>query len=351
MQKWNKVLGIFCMLALFNCIEPFEPGGNIIAPQLVVSGEFTNLPGPHTITLSYTSINSRLKVKSNQFPRGAEVFIEEDNGSIQQLTTTGGGVYKTAAGSNGVPGKKYRLIIELQDGTIYRSAYEQMPEEVEVRQVYSQFRLDDQSNNVPGVFDVLVDSDDRQGEQNFYKWSWEHYYKLDYCNIFKRPNDETNYAQKCCNDCWGIDREEELFTITSDKLFDGKPISGKQVAEVPYDSREPYFILVKQQSLTFGYFEFWRLIREQLDNTGGIFDKTPSTIYSNIVSETNPEEQVLGYFGVVSESIVPFYVDRSGLEIPPPQPGEGVRYSVTPTCLSCVDGALRSSRAPIGWEE
>jgi hypothetical protein len=353
MHRWSRVAVVFCLLiiGLANCVEPFEPGGNIIPPQLVVSGEFTNRPGPHTIALSYTSINSKLKVKSNQFPKGAQVQIEEDGGPTLLLETTGGGIYKTALGVAGVPGRKYRIRIQLQDGTIYRSSYEQMPAEVVVDQVYSEFRLDRQDNGVPGFFDVLLDSDDEAGVSNYYKWSWEHYYKLDYCNIFKRPNDETNYAQKCCNDCWGIDRREEMFTVTSDKLFDGQPIKAQAIAEVPYDSRDPYYILVKQQALTFGYFEYWRLVREQLDNTGGIFDKTPSTIYCNVTSESNPDEQVLGYFGVVSETVIPFYVDRDDLEISPPSPGAGISYSVTPTCLSCIDGQLRSSRAPIGWEE
>jgi hypothetical protein len=136
--------------------------------------------------------------------------------------------------------------------------------------------------------------------------------------------------------------------LFSDSYYNGKQITGLPVLKIPYDSREPYFVQVRLRSLTESAYQFWRTVSEQINNSGGIFDKPPITIKGNVFNVDNPDEQVLGFFGVSSIYETQMYISRDHItELP-----FGVinpTYNEFPGCRECEVGPFRTDIKPEGW--
>lgn len=59
-----------------------------------------------------------------------------------------------------------------------------------------------------------------------------------------------------------------------------------------------YSMLVKQYAISREEYEFWNTIKTMTENTGGLYDVTPISVTGNIMSLSDPEEIVLGFFSV-----------------------------------------------------
>jgi hypothetical protein len=74
-----------------------------------------------------------------------------------------------------------------------------------------------------------------------------------------------------------------------------------------------YSLLVKQYSLTEQSFNYWEKLKGNNQNSGGLYDSQPQKVMGNVVCITNPNEEVLGYFGVSSVSSHRIFVTRNDL--------------------------------------
>jgi hypothetical protein len=94
---------------------------------IVIEGNITDQPGPHTVRISRTVL---IDVE-DKFPpvKNALVSIEDDENNIIQLEETASGVYQIASWS-GIPGKTYTLKV-IVDGVKY-TASSKMPKPLEI---------------------------------------------------------------------------------------------------------------------------------------------------------------------------------------------------------------------------
>ena len=121
MQKFIQLYAIIvCLIALSSCTKVITVNLNDAAPQLVIQGNITNVPGVTTVTISRT-INYAL---DNIFPSvsGAIVkIIDSTNGTTATLNETTTGTYQTSS-LQGIQGHTYLLNVQVNGGTYKASS-------------------------------------------------------------------------------------------------------------------------------------------------------------------------------------------------------------------------------------
>lgn len=341
------------LLSLASCITPFDPDLTNENPKLTVEGTITDMPGPYIIKLSYSTSYTSGDKKSTNAIRDARVFISDDAGNTEELTfTNNAGTYVTAAeGIRGVAGRYYTLRVEFPTGKVYESLPEYMPPAPEIDTLFAEYR-DVSGTFVQGEFDVFLETEDPVEEKNFYLWKWKHYAQLDYCQTYLRnfPSPPTWFARYCCGECYAIETCAGCINIGNDQLVNGKRLSRIPLLTFEYNSRAPYYVQAEQYSLTASAYDFWKTARDLVNNSGGVFDKPPVTVKGNLVCVTDPNEQVLGYFGASSVKTKAVYFRRDNIPTFP--------YTSTPQytidnfngCLACEESIYRTAKKPSQWD-
>lgn len=155
-NKYSIAVLLFFMPFL-SCKKVLDTNIKNVAPQIVITGEVNNLPGPYTVTISKT-VNY---TNDNVFPpvSGAVAYIT-GNGVTDTLTETIPGTYTTHS-IKGVPGGSYTLYVAAEGQTY--TATSVMPQPVSLDSVG--YKLDD-DKKINGV----VHFQDQPGIANYYQF-------------------------------------------------------------------------------------------------------------------------------------------------------------------------------------
>jgi len=347
-----RSMSILAFFLLSYCVTPFDPQLDNDDPKLTVEGTITDKPGPYAIKLTYSAAYSNSEQIFGRYPDlGTKVYISDSEGNEEQLTYTRSGTYVTSAnGIRGEAGRHYILRIELPNGKIYESVPEYMPESQEIDTLYSEYR-DLEGQFLQGEFDVFLETEDPAGENNYYRWKWSHYNRLDYCMeyLLTFPSPPVWIGRYCCTECYKIETCAGCINIGSDRLVDGKKIARIPLMTFPYDSRLPYFVQAEQYSLNETAYEFWSTASDLINNSGGVFDKPPVTVKGNVFNITDPDEQVLGYFGASSVKVKAVFFRRDHI---PSFPYSSIpQYSSDNSnrCEPCEESGVRTGKKPSEW--
>ncbi len=299
---------IFSVLFIFtSCIDRFQPEVDKYDGVLVVDGGITNEPGPYTVKLNRSigvyDFDVNYEAISN-----AQVSISEENGPTYALAEVEQGVYQTDSSElRGVPGKSYRLQIVLADGTEYETPYEEMREPTAIglvdAQIEYQYSLDEDAE-IPG-YQFYVTSPEGNYEENYYLWrcqvTYEYHADFPIAYVFagtieEFPNPDSFRV------CWRTFDADEVFTLStadySTRAVNNAPILFQRI-----DNK---IVSVRMSLLTFQYtvnkpaYTYWNAIREQIANTGSLYNTQPYQIRGNLVNPADESEPVLGYFLVAS---------------------------------------------------
>lgn len=139
---------------------------------------------------------------------------------------------------------------------------------------------------------------------------------------------------------FGFPDPERIPLINGDLLNrpGGKSIQivAKRLVAQSFLSRN--FFIVRQLSISKVAFEYWRMVRELVNNTGSVFDSPPAQVRGNLYHVNDSEEVVLGYFEVAKSKVsriyttfaVPFFLEKV-CEYDPKRR----RDQYLPSCLSC----------------
>ncbi|MEI7664114.1 MAG: DUF4249 family protein, partial [Bacteroidota bacterium] len=136
----------------------------------------------------------------------------------------------------------------------------------------------------------------------------EYYYDGTFHQVI--PPDSSNKV------CWITGLVKNIYTISttslSQNIYKQYPL---QVID-GHTSRLGilYSALVRQLALGEKAYNYWEQLRINSNDQGGLYEKQPLAIKGNIVNETHPEQEVLGYFYAAAESTRRyFYKDIAGL--------------------------------------
>jgi len=314
-KYWLVLIALSC-LCLSACEEYFRPELEDFDPVLIIDGAITDMPGPYTINLSFSS---GVFADDQQAVEGATIKIIEEGGEQETLTESQAGHYTTSInGIQGTPGKSYKISIQLQDGNQYESDYQKMPATIAIDSVGTNLEyryLSIEEPNVPG-FQFHVTTEQAENSENYLLWSLEATFKyradftIDYVYDNRRIDPYPNPTEFMT--CWRTDQVNEIYTFNTSVLSDPKieqlPLNFAIIGQRELSIR--YSLLVKQFTITEEANTFWNKLKGQVENQGTLHSSQPFQFRGNIYNVDNPDEMVLGFFMVAGLNEKRIFVDH-----------------------------------------
>jgi Domain of unknown function (DUF4249) len=342
----NTFYVLFAALIL-GCVTNFDPNINENDTKLVIDGLITNQAGPYKVVLQYSyPYTNKTGVRTIA---GATVEISDDKGTKETLIERGQGLYETV-NIRGVIGRKYKLNIKTPDGKKYESIPELLKPVSEFGTLYTEFQ-ETRSPAMRGQFNMFIDVKDPDSPDDFYRWKWTHYEDITHCLVVVSTGangEQIRTRNKCCGECWKIEPCNGCIMLANDRLTNGKTITRIPLGKIPYTDISGYFIAFEQYSLTAEAYQFWKGVDSQINNSGGIFDLPPATVAGNISCISQPEEQVLGFFGASSVVRKSVYMARNNANARPYTPLPESWFDLN-QCVVCKESPYRTAKKPLGW--
>lgn len=311
----------------FSCIDPYQvdvPEGEQL---LTIEGIISTGPGPHAITLTRSATYGSIFEGLIRPVSLATVVVRDNEGNVTFLTEgdEAKGTYFTPGSFSAEVGRSYTLQILTAEGKVYTSTPERVESvppiaSLEVRTV----TIPTQGSEVPrsGV-QLIAEVRDPADQNNFYYWrNGPAVYILETRpDLFtprptpQNPN-RTPQPKDCCIQCFRseVSNNQSLFVVNDDN-FNG--LTARVPAAFIEDDGlrfvNTFRMDLKQYSISQGAFRFLRLVKQQAEISGSIFDPPPATIRGNMISLDNPDEVVLGYFMAGGEATRRIYIDKNDL--------------------------------------
>lgn len=314
---------IYILLVLpMGCIDPYEvevPEGEQL---LTVEGMIHTGIGPQAITITRSTTYGSDFESLIRPVSGATVVVRDNEGSVTFLEegSEARGSYFTPANFRAKVGKSYTLQIQTVEGKVYTS----LPERVESAPEMGEISIKTITVPVEGEaipksgIQLIVELDDPADQNNFYFWrnGPATYFIETYPELFITRPEKIPAPKDCCNFCYVTESSgnQSLF-IAQDDNFNGLT-TRIPAAFIADDGRRftfNYRIDLKQYAISQDAYRFLRLVKQQAEISGSIFDPPPATIRGNMISLDNPDEVVLGYFIAAGETTKRVYVDSSDL--------------------------------------
>lgn len=313
-----KIKGILAILALFllstSCVEEYWPVLDVNTDQiLVIDGKISNFPGPYVVKLSTSrALNSLVQLPLTN----ATVSIADNLGHQEILNETSDGVYETSIGGiQGVIGNSYQIRIQLTNGKIYESLFEELLNPVEVESVSVEESVKLAQTNIEEDqegFQFYVSSKEAENTKTYLHWEMEETYEYhsDYKIIFLYDGntyDSTAYNplgltqtknQDTLFFCWRSQNITEQFSYSTEYL--SLPVVNKLPLHfIPFGDerlRYKYSFLVKQYTISEEAYTFLDKLNQQNNNQQALFTTQPYQIRGNVFNIEDPTEPVFGYF-------------------------------------------------------
>lgn len=350
MNKLRLVGLLFVILGFNSCVEQIEfELEKTERERLIVSGTLTNLNEPQVVFLSETTSQARKPLLAdeenriftlNDRPRpvqGAQVTLVSENGPSWFYRESKPGRYEL----NGFNGSSVSggFHLEISVGNrVYRSKSQSFAEAIGKDNLSFSFERTRLEDN-PDAAQVLIQTEVTLPEQvgDYYlRWIVDEAY---YWDLTFFPNPFNVPPPPCI--VFGFPDPERITLVNGDLLNrpGGKStqIVAKRLVDQSFLSR--HFFNVRQLSIAKESYDYWRRVRELVNNTGSVFDSPPAPIQGNLYNVNDPDEVVLGYFEVATAKVsriyttfadVPFFLEK-GCEYQPSRR----RDQYDPRCLSC----------------
>jgi hypothetical protein len=390
-----KFLSLLLLVWLMlGCVSAYDPELSFDADLVVVNGMITDLADAQTISLT-RSRSQRDSADVVTPIRRAQVDIRVDDATTIRLTESQPGVYAFPADFRGKVGSRYQLRFTTEEGDSYASTVETMTAVPAIQRAYDQFTATGPIVRADGTpipaNDVYIDFQDPAGTRNFYLWRWRLYETQLWCATCKQgrylvrdigpvgagPLDVVGcvpdpslgynnlYDYACRGQCWDIVYSSAIDTF-SDIYTNGQPQVGHKVASIPIYQLDPALIVIEQLSISADAYRYYKLFADQVQNTGTLADSPPAPIAGNVRNQTNPQENVVGYFTAASVAVSRYKIKRQNVtaggryqglflaqtgRLPNVDPGSGSIFGQGIPSAVCVPSATRTDLIPEGWNQ
>lgn len=313
--RYKQLAFLFALfLMTSSCVEEYWPDIDINADQLlVIEGKISNFPGPYTVKLSKTRALTDLV----QSPvNSAMVTIIDNLGNQEILIEKSSGIYESnTTGIQGIIGRSYKVKIQLANGKVYESQFEELLNPIEVENVSVEESIKFAQNNMEvdqEGYQFYVSSKKAENSKTYFYWEMEetYEYRSDYRIVFLYDGntyEPTEYnplglAQTKNKDtlrfCWKTQYFAEQFSYSTEYL--SIPIVNKLplhfIAFSDECLRYKYSVLVKQYTISEEAYTFLDKLKQQNNNQQALFTTQPFQIRGNVFNIEDPTEPVLGYF-------------------------------------------------------
>ena len=314
--KTLPLLYFFVAVLLFaTCIREIDyKNDEVDRNALVVSGGFYEGSGPFFLRLSRPT---NYEKRDFEPVAGARIWLNEDDASMYPYEETSAteqpGVYRLS-NVTGVPGHTYSILIQLSDGTGYKSKPQMMPAALPIDSAEMRFAF---VEDITGTGDVTrvpfaqlyahatlpADTKDR-----FLRWEAESIF------IFNEPftGDPFDHPKQCFIT---NGMSAQVIAITNPAaLLPGTQLveyTGRRRIDFSFEYRN--CLSIYQRTTGKDAYEYWQRIQELVEPTGTIFDPPPAPVRGNVENISDPQYPAYGFFEVASSDTARVYVNRGDL--------------------------------------
>lgn len=320
------------MFFLMGCIDPVEPVFENEEGLIYVDAFLSNTLGSSFVTVSESILDfNRLKF---EFLSDAEVKYHNVETDMEVTLVSQGNTYVPPSDFVAELGSSWELFILLPDGREYQSSPERITEPVTISDIRATYNpelvfRENEEKFLPGHF-ISIDIDDPADKENYYFWRFTSFENLVVCqnctnSILRNGECQENPVPQsgdytvdylCDQDCWRK-RFNENIKIFSDEFADGLQINGLPVADVLLYSKENIVVEVQQFSLTRKAYEYYKVLKDIVDNNGGLNAPPPSALIGNMFNPQDENEFVLGRFTAAATTKKSIFIDRGNIVEPP----------------------------------
>ncbi|OFX91704.1 MAG: hypothetical protein A2X05_03020 [Bacteroidetes bacterium GWE2_41_25] len=274
---------------------------------LVVEGMITDQLETNRIRLTKSSsIDKKNLVKP---VAGCIVSISDDLDNSWLLKESGNGNYITdSLNFRGVVGRKYTLRVNSNGKFPNNYTYESIPMELkpvpEIDNLYWErilIEAETEQRTAKEGCRILIDTHDDSNKCNYYRWDYTETWEI------RLPYDVPNKI------CWTSNKSSQII-IKNTSLLSANSISRfllNFVSDKTDRLEDKYSLLVNQYSLSEEEFIYWDKMQLMSEQTGTLYDITPSSVQGNIYCNENPSEKVLGYFSVSAKRTRRIFIEES----------------------------------------
>jgi len=353
-------LVLLMAVMLGSCVEKIDFPLNLGVEKLIVSGQINNVNEPHYVYLSENTSADREPLLSgnyfviNDLPRpvsGAQVALKSELGESWSYSMIEPGTYELINFGGLKVGVAYQIEIEVE-GRSYRSGPEVFTELIGTDELSYSFDRGIFKNQPETAF-IAIQTEVTLPEQvgDYYlRWDVDEAY---YWNLTFSPNPFNRGPGDCY--VFAFPDAERITLLNGDLLNRPGGVSTQIVAQRIVDQSflSRHYFNIRQTSISKASYEYWRKVRELVNNTGSVFDTPPAPIKGNIRNVNASDEVVLGFFEVANVNVtriyttpadVPFFIE------------EVCTYSPTrrlddypTTCLRCSEFNNSTTETPPWW--
>jgi hypothetical protein len=291
-------------LALYTCIDPYNPKLTGYASLLVVDGLITDANTSYSVKLSRTFQDQNSS--SSGIP-DATVFLTDNENIKITLINKGEGIYKTDSTLfRGTIGETYILHILTHEGEVFESEPCLMQPVPDIDSLYFEKDQELINNGTQTQEGIRIFLDSKEGINNqYYRWAFDETwkFKIPYPKRFNfnMADSSVTPVSDVKEYCWKTVKSDNIL-IFSNYSGQAGPIKKEPIFFIASDQSDrlliQYSILINQYSISKQEYDFWNNLKQINESSGDIFAKQPFTVISNIKNVNNPKERVLGYFQV-----------------------------------------------------
>lgn len=369
------------LFGIMACEEPFEIIYDLNKGVIIIDAVLTDEADQQIILLKESKILTTNKVSTIVPLQKCIVEVLVNNTQAVQFLENENdpGSYLGPEGFKAEANKTYQLIVKTGLGKVFKSTIEKLEKGTEVKNVYQKLAITGKpgDKNYSGVHKIFLDTNDPANAKNYYLWDWNLYEANEICKTcepgeryYSKPVPtcikdlppafrNVIYDYECYGACWEILHSNKI-NIMDDEFSNGKTITARPIADVPiYHLNYGAVLEVKQQAISAATYRYFKILMDQIQNSGGLADTPPVALIGNFESANN--ETIAGFFRVVDESKYYYWVDRSDVlktDLKPvyligrPTNFEPSTEDITrPPLVPCIKSYTRTNIKPKGWQE
>lgn len=297
---------IILLLLINSCIEPFNPKLEKSSLQkFVISGEVNNEEGFQYVTISQTTPINHLEFNPVSY---CEVKVADDLGNIFVFEEFESGRYRSWFDKIFLnSGTSYKLYVKTPDGVEIESDFDQMPSCPNIDEVY--YERQDLPTSNPNIFkegiQFYINLKGSDIDSRFYKWDitetfeYHSWYPIEIYYDGSLHRISADYSKMICYKTQPV---KNIYTINTSGLNSNiyNKIPLHFVDNTTQKLQHQYSIEVIQYALSYNAQNYWYQLQQNATDDGGLFDKQPFNVVSNLKSTNKKDINVLGFFYATS---------------------------------------------------
>jgi len=330
----HRIIFLLNIVVLYGCVEEIDiVETDQFENYLVVEATLTDQEISQEISLSRT-----YSLEDNVVPpeSNADVKVTDSNGVEYSFEELSPGQYRSAEIFAAQPNINYTLTIRTQNGNLYESREMLLTSVNPIDELF--FERDFNENGQEGV-SVFVNNYDPLGQSNFYRFKYEESYKviaplwtsldlIDNLAAGVASYDERfEFIPRSTDEliCYNTNVSNSIIITNTKDLIEDRLNNFRVLFLNRNDFKiaHRYSILLTQFIQSAEAYTFYQFLSEISESENLLSETQPGFLSGNITSLSNTEENVIGFFEVVSADTQRIYFNYEDLfsnELLPPYP-------------------------------